>query len=138
MPKGFSAKISNRVEELTAVLAQLEAFAGKQRLPQDTVFKLRLVAEEVLTNQVKYAYPPGSKGWLSMDIALSGNSLRLEFCDGGTPFNPLTAQPPRLELPPQQRSEGGLGIHLVKSLSAAMEYKHLDGKNILFVTLEGK
>jgi anti-sigma regulatory factor (Ser/Thr protein kinase) len=135
MQTAFSATIANRDDELLELLERLERFAHDAQLPSGMAFQLRLVTEEILTNQVKYAYPPGATGRVSVDITSSLGSLRLEFGDEGTPFDPLKAPPPNLSLAPQQRSGGGLGIHLVKSLAAAVEYRYADGRNILSVTL---
>ncbi len=47
-------------------------------------------------------------------LGLGNEVINIEIEDDGRPFNPLKALEPDLELPLEQRSIGGLGIHLVR------------------------
>jgi anti-sigma regulatory factor (Ser/Thr protein kinase) len=51
--------------------------------------------------------------------------------DDGVPFNPLEATEPDLDRPLEERSIGGLGIHLVKNLMDDVEYRREAGRNYL-------
>jgi len=59
--------------------------------------------------------------------------LTTELCDTGRAFNPLKVPAPNLEAPLAERSLGGLGIHLVRSLMDGLEYRRENGKNVLTV-----
>ena len=59
--------------------------------------------------------------------------LGIEFRDFGRPFDPLQAPPPDLDRPAGERPIGGLGIHLVRSLTDRVEYRRLGGANLLRV-----
>jgi len=96
--------------------------------------KIHLVSEEVAANIINYAYP-GSSG--AMDIIYSieehnnTRSFVLVFIDDGLAFNPLELPEPDINAPIEERTIGGLGIFLVKSLMDDVTYKRHNDQNIL-------
>ena len=55
--------------------------------------------------------------------------------DNGIPFDPLARPATNLNLPIEQRPVGGLGIHIVKTLSETIAYHREDDRNHLSVTM---
>lgn len=51
--------------------------------------------------------------------------------DDGRPFDPSSAPAPRLDLPLEERPLGGLGVHLARRVTDAIEYRRQDDRNIL-------
>ena len=113
------------------VLNGVEAFCRALGLATQTALEVRLVAEEVLTNCVKYAYAITEEPVVELRLSASPGSVRLEFRDAGVPFNLLDALPSDLNSPPEQRGIGGLGVHLVKSLVDDVSYAREGAVNIL-------
>jgi anti-sigma regulatory factor (Ser/Thr protein kinase) len=112
----------------------LSAGAGDEELGE-----VRLMAEEALMNIVSYAFDSSAcEGDTPCPIRLqcvcTTDQLRLEFRDSGKPFNPLEAPPPDLSAPLEERAEGGLGIHLIRTLADAVTYEHRQGCNLLQLT----
>ena len=64
-------------------------------------------------------------------LAASRDELTTEVTDPGRAFNPLDVAAPDLTAPLAERSLGGLGIHLVRSLMDSVEYRRENGKNVL-------
>jgi len=93
---------------------------------------LELVVEELLTNALTAA---GNTllTQFSLDIVLGSSTIRLTFRDDGTPFNPLAAGAPDLELDISERPVGGLGLHLVRQTAKYCEYTRASGCNVLDV-----
>lgn len=98
-------------------------------------FKLRLSIEEAVENVVCYAYE-GGIGWLEVGTSLDHDSLILtiELRDAGVPFNPLEAPDPDVSLPANERKVGGLGIFLCKKMMDSINYRYVDGNNVLTMT----
>jgi anti-sigma regulatory factor (Ser/Thr protein kinase) len=111
----------------------VEDFCRARGLATETALEVRLVAEEVLTNFVKYAHAGTQESVSSLRLSVSTESVRLEFRDEGTPFNPLVAPLPDLASPPEERETGGLGILLVKALVDDATYVREGGVNILIL-----
>ena len=97
----------------------------------ETALEVRLVAEEVLTNFVKYAHSVPEESETDLRLSASPESIRLEFRDEGTPFNPLDAPLPDLKSRPAERGIGGLGVLLVKALVDDATYVREGSVNIL-------
>lgn len=95
--------------------------------------RLSLIVEELFTNTVRH----GGGAPTSIGIALRADagSVLLNYDDDTTAFNPLRAPTPDLDLPLELRSPGGLGIHLVRELSADVRYRYERGRNRLRLRL---
>jgi len=121
----------NRSHDVPRLLNGVEAFCRAQRLATETVLDVRLVVEEVLTNIVRHAHAGSEETVVELRLSASAASVRMEFRDEGTAFNPLDAPPPDLERRPEARGIGGLGVHLVKSLVDDARYSREGSINVL-------
>ncbi|MDR2198955.1 MAG: ATP-binding protein [Deltaproteobacteria bacterium] len=96
--------------------------------------KIELGLEEQLVNILRHAYSfRGGPVRISRGIVYfdSKPALRVSIQDWGRPFNPFTdAGKPDLKSPAQERREGGLGIHLVRSFSSHCLYSRALGSNL--------
>ena len=59
--------------------------------------------------------------------------VRVDVEDDGQPFNPLAAPEADTTKPLEERTIGGLGIHLVRKLMDGLEYQRQEGKNLLLM-----
>jgi anti-sigma regulatory factor (Ser/Thr protein kinase) len=122
-----------RMEELDAVNAFLESC-----IPPDfreIAPHVRLAAEELLVNVFTYAYDggPGEARVECRPGRLDGRDvLFFSVTDWGRPFDPFDEAPlPDLDLDADQRPIGGLGVHLVKSVSTRHAYSRRDDANVV-------
>jgi anti-sigma regulatory factor (Ser/Thr protein kinase) len=88
-----------------------------------------LAVEELVTNCIKYGYADQGEHFIEIRMAVDGGELVIEIIDDGLPFDPLQQPSPDITLPPESRNIGGLGIHLLRTLSDAMTYERRDGRN---------
>lgn len=100
-------------------------------VPNDKRQNIELSFEEIYTNIFSYAYPP-FEGEVEMSIKKENDDIVLKFVDWGIPYNPLEKPDPDINLPPDERPVGGLGVFMVKQLSKSIEYEYKDA-NILTV-----
>ncbi|PKL55888.1 MAG: ATP-binding protein, partial [Methanomicrobiales archaeon HGW-Methanomicrobiales-6] len=59
------------------------------------------------------------------------DAVRVTIIDDGVAFDPLTAPPPPLDVPAEERPIGGLGIHFIRTVMDSVTYARKDGKNVL-------
>jgi two-component system, sensor histidine kinase PdtaS len=85
---------------------QVRVDAEPLSLPVDTAIALGMVVNELVTNAVKYAYPPPGKGLVLVGLVSAGDTLHLSVRDFGCGL-------PESEEAP---AGGGLGMKLTKSL----------------------
>ena len=124
-------RIGQGPPDLPGVLDGVEEFCLAGALALETALDVRLIAEEILTNFVKYGRGDSAALEVELRVAVSCEAVRMEFRDGGPSFNPLGVHPPDLQSPPEERGVGGLGVHLVKSLVDAATYSREGSVNVL-------
>lgn len=97
--------------------------------------ELELVLEEALVNIIQHGYAGSQSGdqLIQLRAVLTDDELMLEFRDRGVQFNPLECDDPNLDVAPDERAIGGLGIYLIKQLVDELEYVRHDGANHLRV-----
>ena len=129
MSRKLSLEIDPRVEELSAITAAVEQFGDAEQWPPDMVFQINLVIEELGLNIMTHGK---SKDLEKIEITLTaeGESLTVEIVDNGHPFDPTSEAPePDLDVELGERTIGGLGIHIVRSLVDNLRYRRQGGRN---------
>ena len=89
-----------------------------------------MCSEEIFANISFYAYLD-KNGEIEVSIEKSGDKITMIFEDSGIPYNPLKKPDPDINLPPEERPLGGLGIYMVKNMAKNVSYERTDNKNIL-------
>lgn len=125
--------LKNELEEIPPAADAAEASLLAQGASADAVYAARLVIEELVSNTIKYAYQDSEPHEILLDLRIQEGTMVLEVSDDGHPFNPLEAQAPDLSLPAADRPIGGLGLHLVRSMTDSLTYARKDGRNIVTI-----
>jgi phosphoserine phosphatase RsbU/P len=136
---GITGKISEAVEiKLKSKLSEFESFnqiltefGQRHGLAAKVVHDLNLALEEILTNIISYGYRDNREHEIRVRLSMRPGEVRAEVEDDGQPFNPLEAPEVDTTKPLEERTIGGLGIHLVRKLMDGLEYQRHEGKNLL-------
>jgi serine/threonine-protein kinase RsbW len=124
--------LRNEMTEVARLVEFVDAFATKHGIPADEVARLQVILEELLTNVVKYGYRGGlGHGSIAVALARDGDRIVIEFDDDGVAFDPLTHQAADLQLPADERPVGGIGLHLLRSLTDEAHYRRERDRNHL-------
>jgi serine/threonine-protein kinase RsbW len=126
-----TTRLGNDLAELPAALDWLEAALRAGGVGEAVVGELRLVAEEGLSNVIRYAYADAARHSIEVTVEIGDGEIRLVLRDDGRPFNPLAAPAPDLDAAVEQRRAGGLGIHLLRSLVDRADYWRENDANVL-------
>ncbi len=119
--------------ELPPLLGEAEAFLDAHAMGPRTCYLVCLVLEELITNTIKYGYEDASQHSIAVDLLLEPSHVVLRLVDDGRPFNPLDRPAPQTDGAIEDRKVGGLGIHLVRSLTANMSYRREADRNLVEV-----
>jgi anti-sigma regulatory factor (Ser/Thr protein kinase) len=103
-----------QVDRLVSSIACALARAG---VSDKLVLRCQLVVEEMATNAVHH----GGASDVFVDVAIS-ERIRLDIRDDGAAFDPFSTPVPDLSLNLDQRSVGGLGLHLIRSWNSVTHY----------------
>ncbi|KAB2905689.1 MAG: ATP-binding protein [Anaerolineae bacterium] len=121
--------MKNSVLEIPADLNNLEVvrdFVREQvtdfALSEEALEDLILAVNEAATNVIVhgYRYKPGM-----IQIEIKGgldDSLHVCIRDQAPLFDPTNIPPPDLSLPLEKRPFGGMGVHLIKTLTDEVKY----------------
>ena len=121
---------SQMLDEVSRLNAGIAAFAREHDVTQTVVSKLQVALDEILANVAMHS----DADVVIVDIWLSDPMLCTTITDNGTPFNPLRVPPPDTTLGLHEREIGGLGLHLVRGLMDSVEYRYVNGRNVLAMT----
>lgn len=116
---------------LTLFLTLVDVLADQHGLADDARGDLRLLTEEACTNVVMHAFPGREPGTLTLELAVEDGVASVTLIDDGVAFDPAEAPRPDLGADWQTRREGGVGWHLIRSLSDELEYERVGERNRL-------
>lgn len=128
----------NRPSEIARLQDQLEALARQFDLPPKTLHDVQLAVEEHLTNILNYGFDDQGEHQIKVRASITAIELRIEVEDDARPFDPLKHPVPDLSQPLDARPVGGLGIHMMRKSVDRLEYRWVDGKNILVMVKQLK
>ena len=100
-------------------------------IPEHLNMPINLALEEVVSNVMLYAYPKEKSGHVLVESWRWENNIFFSISDSGIPFDPTQQETVDTTLSAEERTIGGLGIHLVKNLMDDIQYRREDNKNIL-------
>ncbi len=118
--------IAAGLERLAEVRAFVRTEAGALGADERAVDDLVQAVDEWVTNVLVHGYR-GDAGPIEVEVAADESGIVVRVRDRAPAFDPHTA--PRFDpsVPLEQRRLGGMGIHLMRELCTAMEYRPLPG-----------
>lgn len=128
----FTHRLTADIAELAALSAVLQAQLQAHGCSAGLIDDVLLIAEELIANAIDHGSAPGlPPPQIDLLLQAEGPRLRLEIRDNGSAFDPLALPPPDLDADILVRPLGGLGIHLVRTLSESVYYRREHGCNLL-------
>ncbi|HJU15925.1 MAG TPA: anti-sigma factor antagonist [Stellaceae bacterium] len=121
--------IANRIEEIAPLAGRIEGFLRSFGVPGDTIFRINLAVDELLTNIVSYGYDDARRHLIRATVGVVGGVVVVRIEDDGAAFDPFARAPVDTTAGIDDRSPGGLGIHLVKQMIEEVAYQRIDGGN---------
>ena len=123
--------LSNDVQEVPRLNDFVEEVCQTVGLNEIETMKVKVAVEEAVVNVMKYAYPAGQQGDVTIETASNGVRLKFTITDSGTPFDPTVQSAADTTLSAKERKIGGLGIHLMRQNMDSINYERIDNKNVL-------
>lgn len=123
---------------LATVLARIEEFAAARNLCADSIARVRVVVEELITNTIKYGY----RGECDRPIRLglrTGPVLTLIYEDQAPPFDPTLGRPKKVSGAKRLHGRiGHAGVDLILGLSSTVAYEARPEGNSLTLTFASR
>lgn len=131
----FERRFQNQFDDLVRVVDEAVHFLKERGMANQAVYVANLAIEELATNIINYGYDNTGSHEILLRLDIRPKVLLLLLEDDGHEFNPLAVPEPDVQLPPDQRVPGGLGIHLVRSMVDEIEYQRSAGRNHVTVKI---
>jgi serine/threonine-protein kinase RsbW len=132
-PASFVFETHKPVEERTLLFRRFRAFAHKQSWTNEITNEVDLILEEWIADVIKYGVISVPAPFFRVELSWRDDLARIVVTDNGLAFDPTKHPEPNLNLPPEKRPIGGLGIFMMRKLSSSMHYKRQQGLNILTI-----
>jgi serine/threonine-protein kinase RsbW len=123
----LTSNVLPRPEAISELTDSIMAFLQEQNVDARATHHVALIVEEVLTNLGTHGNCNDRPARITVTVGPA--EVEGEIVDCGSPFDPRLAPTPDLDLAPEDRATGGLGLFLVRQLSYKFEYEHRDGEN---------
>lgn len=119
-------------ERLRLAEREINELAARERWPDELLFKVKLVVEEIGLNIIDYGYAGDDSGEIEIRFRCEKDTLTIDIIDEAEPFDPLTESPiPNTSAEIEERPVGGLGVHLVKQMMDEVRYAREGNSNRL-------
>lgn len=129
-----AVRIPADVARVADVRAQVRAVAETCDAPIECEDDLVQAVDEAVTNVILHGYR-GGEGWVDVTVGRSDDDIVITIEDRAPTFDPLGVPPPDLDVPPERRRPGGMGIHLMRQASDSIVHRpRPGGGNILTIT----
>jgi sigma-B regulation protein RsbU (phosphoserine phosphatase) len=126
-----SIVLSNDTQEVPRLNAFVDEVCQVVGFDQDTTMQVQMALKEAVVNVMKYAYPTGQRGDVTIEAALDDVRLKFTIIDSGKPFDPTVQAEADTSLSAKQSNVGGQGIHIMRKNMDSINYERMDNLNVL-------
>jgi anti-sigma regulatory factor (Ser/Thr protein kinase) len=115
--------LPNTLDAIQDALPALERFIAAHSLSPAVSNRVQVIFEELVSNAIRHGFAPGSSQSIRARLRASDDRVEMTFEDDGSPFNPFDQAAPPPFGPLENARVGGLGIPLVRKMSASTRYE---------------
>ncbi|MBR0045318.1 MAG: SpoIIE family protein phosphatase [Bacteroidaceae bacterium] len=126
-----SIVLTNDTKEVPQLNTFVEEVCQTVGFDQTVTMQVKVAVEEAVVNVMKYAYPSGQSGDVTIEAASNDVRLKFTIIDSGKPFDPTVQAEVDTTLSAKQRNIGGLGIHIIRQNMDSINYERMDHLNVL-------
>ena len=132
LPDKQTIAVQNKISDYSKLSDFLDEYLSSNNIVGDIINDLRLVLEETFVNIASYAFSDNQPHTVTIAFNHTADAISLTFTDAGMAFNPITDCNKNIEN--ENLCEGGMGIHLIMSLTDSQEYNRIGQRNVFTVT----
>lgn len=118
------------IDALEAIFAFIERFFAQESIDPALRTGIDLTVEELFTNMVRHNQ--GGNEEIRLTMERDGDGLVASLTDFDVePFDPTRGAPVDITEPLEDRTPGGLGLHLIRKMVDSLEYEYSDRKSTI-------
>jgi phosphoserine phosphatase RsbU/P len=123
--------LDNTLPEIERTREAFCGFATKAGIPGPVSHAFQVALDELLNNVISYGYEDEGLHQIRIDATLDLETLGLVIEDDARAFDPLSLSVPATGQQMEDRSVGGLGVHLVRKMMDEVDYTREGERNRL-------
>lgn len=113
------------LESLKKIYDFITEYARTHTISEEAVLQINLAVEEVFVNMIRHSR--GSREDVLVRFGMQGNTLTIMMMDRDVDsFDVTKDREVDLAQPIHERTPGGLGLHLIKSVMDDVQYAYVD------------
>ena len=129
LPKGvrypsLDFSFAYSAEAMHSGFEQLSEWLKGCRLSTSAIFKVRVVAEELMSNITRHSGQSSAHAYADVRLVIIDNIITLSITDDGKPFNPV------------ENKDKGYGLMIANGLATDISYKYQFGQNMTMVKID--
>jgi len=125
-------KFPKEIKSLDIIFEFISEFFDKHKIDKQLAISVNLAVEEIFTNMVKYNKE--SNDDISINLEIRQHELVLSLTDFGVaPFDLTGIEKVDINQSLEERTVGGLGLHLVRNMVDDLSYKFEKGNCVITV-----
>ena len=114
----------NTAASMHEAFDRVSAWLAAQELPKSAVFKVRVIAEELMSNVTRHSEQDDSEAQADVSLRLTPTAIVFRLSAGGVPFNPI------------ENRDMGYGLMITNGTADDISYERTADRNITTVTVE--
>ncbi|MDZ4801898.1 MAG: ATP-binding protein [Bryobacteraceae bacterium] len=126
--------IQNNLAAIDQLAEFFNGIGAEQNWSADELFDINLCVEEAVVNVIVHGYEDNAEHQIEVTADYGATAVTITIVDDGIPYNPLKAKGANIYAAPEERTPGGLGVHLVRALMHTLTYSRDNGRNRLSMT----
>ena len=126
--------LANDLREISGVAARIDEFCEGRSLSPQIAYAVNLAIDELLANTIAGGYGDDDPHRIEIVLREEADALIVIIVDDGVAFDPTEAQAPEMGGSLDAPSFDGLGFLLVRQMMDGVEYRRLQGCNIVTLT----
>lgn len=122
--------INNVLGESVSLYPFIQQLGRRLELSQEMISSMVIAIEEQVLNLIRYAYPRGEEGSITLKACWrkATQTLKFSLIDHGVAYNPKEADHAVIRV---DRPLGAMGINLLSQLMDTVDYVRRAGSNVL-------
>lgn len=130
----FDHSVSYKMEDVYEALHDIDRFLKSVPVDSDTLFRINLCCEELMTNIAGYSSGKVVQHSFDVHIDVNQDEVLVSLKDAGRPFDPITAGK-MSDKHIGAKDYEHLGLRLVTNIIPDITYKYMYGQNTVFIHL---
>lgn len=131
MPNSAQWTVTLAIESYAAIESEISQFLAREAVEGHAAYVSQLVVEEIVRNLIVHTPPYARDETATVTIEVATHMVTVVIEDQRPFFDPFAAPQLDTDAPLEQRKVGGMGLHLVRSLTDELTYQADGDRNRL-------